>query len=133
MPKPTADFLNKKHYRNIFFLINLWFSNERVSMPQNTEIVNFPNASIIYEYYCLFNILNIINDIGFKEDLDKRDCYNYEANINNPNTFYFYDKNINITLYYEPKIYYEHFENDLFLMRVDKNFYKPDFVIKKTI
>ena len=139
VPEPTAVFLEIHHYRNTFQSMNLWFGREKDNIPHHNMVLQFSNADKIYEYYCLLGIVDILLELGFNEELEKRDTYKYNVkytkfcNTEEANTFYFYKEQMKITLYYQPVIYSDSnkFDNNIGLFRVDKSFYTPDFILKK--
>lgn len=141
LPKLTPTFLEVYHYRNIFQSMSLWFRQVHVELPKENVILKFYNSDRIYEYYCLLGIYDTIVGLGFSEIKDSRNKYEYRidykkiSNTEIDNTFYFRKDDIEVTLYYQPIIYSKNVEsnNDIELLRVDKNFYMPDFIIKKKI
>jgi len=141
VPEPTPTFLEIYHYRNVFQLMNLWFGNSKIKMPQNNILLQFSNADRIYEYYCLLGLYDVLLDLGYEEILEKREPYKYKVNYvkfkntEQENTFYFKKDNMQVTLYYQPVIYSDQTvtTNAIELFRTDKSFYTPDFIIKKTV
>ena len=139
IPVPTSTFLEVNHYRNMFWNLNLWFGREKDTIPHKNLALQFSNADRIYEYYCLLGIYEVLIELGFLEDVDKRNIYKYDidysklSDTEDVNSFYFYKEQIRISLYYQPVIYSKdcNNNNDIALFRVDTSFYTPDFVIKK--
>lgn len=139
VPEPTPAFLEIYHYRNVFRLINLWFGNSKIKIPQNNILLQFSNADRIYEYYCLLGLYDALLELGYKEVREKREAYKYKVNYmkfentEQENTFYFKNNNVDVTLYYQPVIYSERTSttNSINLFRTDRSFYAPDFIIKK--
>lgn len=136
-PRPTPVFLELLHYRNIFTTMASWFNMSILELPKENILVHFSSADLIYEYYCLVHIFEILVALNFKEAKEKRRCYRYpminrESNLDEmENTFYFYRDDMEITLYYQPIIYSDQVANDINLFRTDGSFYAPDFVLKK--
>lgn len=138
-PEPTPIFLEVYHYRNIFESINLWFGFGDFSIPTKNLLLHFSSADIIYEHYCLLVIYDIFISLGFKEIVEKRTAYKYEAitpfyvNTDEENTFYFENGEYELTLYYQPVVYsdFRRETNDISLFRTDKSYFTPDFIIKK--
>ena len=141
VPEPTPAFLEIYHYRNVFQLINRWFGDSKIKIPQNNILLQFSNADKIYEYYCLLGLYNTLLELGYEELHEKREKYKYKVNYikfentDQENTFYFKKDNTYVTLYYQPVIYSDQTltPNSIKLFRTDKSFYTPDFIIKKVV
>lgn len=139
-PRPTNIFISINHYRNIFNEIDKWFRHGNYDMSKNKEVLSFLTADQIYEYYCLLNIIQLLKDMNYIEDVENRKCYFYDVpndlyrNTNINNTFYFSNNNEKLVLYFQPVIYsYESkTRNDITLFRTDtvNNYFAPDFIIK---
>lgn len=141
LPAPTPVFLEIYHYRNIYQIMRIWFGISDVTYPNKNILMQFSNADKIYEYYCLLNMYDIFISLGFIEIKEKRCAYKY--NVNHPkfkntveeNTYYFQKDDLEVVLYYQPVIYsYSSVtNNEITLFRTDRQYYTPDFVIKKIV
>lgn len=133
-PKPTIIFTDIYHYRQCFIVINKWFSKGNYNFEKNELMTSFVSIDQLYEYYSLLIIINEIKKLGFY--LEKTEKYLYEDvnyYFSNNNTYYFNkDKDLSITLYYQPIVYSYRYANQISLYRVDGNrsYYSPDFILK---
>ena len=97
----------------------------------------------LFEYYCLFQIVKLFKDNYFIESQDvpqvsQSFIYNvpsgspYIPETDVANTFHLEKNEIHVTLYYQPVIYSNKFENDISLFRTTghSKFYTPDFLLK---
>ena len=139
-PSPTPVFLEIHHYRSVFRLMNLWFATGDYTIPRENEVLHFSSADKIYEYYCLLNLYDILTLLGYSEQVDKRVTYNYALPFDDnkgteSNTYYFERDEEEVVLYYQPVIYSENTgtRNGITLFRTDKDYYTPDFIIRKTV
>lgn len=140
VPNPTPIFMGIFHYRNIFTSIHHWFNKGECDVPSQNMLLYFNSADIIYEYYCLISIYDVLVSLGFEEDYSKRKAYEYAVDYDKyssrkeENTFYFYKEDIELVLYYQPVVYSEEnsTRNNISLFRTDFGFYTPDFILKKT-
>ncbi len=139
-PSPTPVFLEIHHYRRVFRMMNLWFATGDYNIPQENEVLHFSSADKIYEYYCLLNLYDILTLLGFSEQVDKRVTYNYALPFDDnkgteSNTYYFERDDEEVVLYYQPVIYSENTgtRNGITLFRTDKDYYTPDFILRKTV
>ena len=139
-PSPTPAFLEMQHYRKIFELMNIWFGRSDTYLPSRNPLLHFSSADAIYEYYCLLHICDILVELGFEEEIERRSRYQYSVrgssvfkNTEIDNTYYFNKENCKVTLYYQPVIYsYKSTKtNDINLFRTDWSYYSPDFILKK--
>lgn len=139
LPKPSPIFLEIYHYRKIYELMVKWFASGEFVVPTKENFLHFTSADTIYEYFCLLNMYDILLSLGFMEDDEKRKLYEYKCsdprymNTTGPNTFVFIRGNQEVTLYYQPVIYSspESTTNNISLVRTDKSYWTPDFIIKK--
>ncbi|BCJ92820.1 hypothetical protein acsn021_03890 [Anaerocolumna cellulosilytica] len=141
LPTPSPAFLEIYHYRNIYQIMRIWFGMSDVTYPNKNILMQFSNADKIYEYYCLLNMYDIFISLGFIEQREKRCAYKYSVNhpkfqnTEEENTYYFQKDDLEVILYYQPVIYSysSAYNNDITLFRTDKQYYTPDFIIKKII
>lgn len=138
-PSPTPVYLEIYHYRKVFELMLSWFGNSEHHLPSKAPLLHFSSADAIYEYYCLLNICDILVELGFEEQTDRRTHYLYSVNHENfsntevDNTYYFQKEGCKVTLYYQPIVYsgYSDTTNEIGLFRTDSSYYSPDFIIKR--
>ena len=147
-PEFTNVFKNIIQYRQMFEIMYKWFNSGRYNLAKEEFILSFISTSKIYEYYCLLKInsMFITNGYEFKNGYiftyseDK-----YYKNTRYNNTFNFCKNDVNITVYFQPKIYSGISKEDrnkikLFrcssfvITRTGKNnkkcYYTPDYLIK---
>lgn len=137
-PKNTAIFQNVQHYRNIFIIINKWFNLGEYDFSNEKRILNFITADQIYEYYCMLMIFCSLIELGYDEDFQSRNSYQYDyiekyyKVIEEDNTFYFKKDDGFIVLYCQPMIYSKFSDktNGITLFRTDKSYWTPDFILK---
>jgi hypothetical protein len=140
MPRLTPAFQSKHHYRNVFSGITQFFNTCASSgLVSERQVLEFSTADEIYEYYCQLSIFETLTALGFVEDKDKRERYEYSGRDQyffNPsdhdNTFYFEKGEERVVVYVQPMIYSWHCPttNNISLYRTDRSFYTPDFIIK---
>lgn len=147
-PEFTNVFKNIIQYRQMFEIMYKWFNSGRYNLAKEEFILSFISTSKIYEYYCLLKINSIFITNGYEfkngyiftyseDKYYKNTCYN--------NTFNFCKNDVNITVYFQPKIYSGISKEDrnkikLFrcssfgITRTGKNkkkcYYTPDYLIK---
>lgn len=132
-PMPTSCFLEIHHYRVIYQRIAQWFSSSLIKSEEYIKLTYFPSTDRIYEYYCLFNILDSIKQLGYEHiNLDEYTSIDFQ--YENTKVFKFKNNDNLLTLYYEATINRKP-SNDLNLFRCDSTHYKdsyylPDFVLK---
>lgn len=146
-PQQAPAFVELPHYANIFELMLMWFVAQERGEGSGGSAIRFASADVIYEFYCLNTIQEIIEDAGFIEDKERRVAFDYPYRppkfntYHGDNTFFFTNEatGCKVTLYYQPLIYVdvdEEFRNGINLVRVDDDrprcFYSPDFLLKRT-
>ncbi len=151
-PQPTAIFLNVPQYNRVYNCILRWFSRKGYDLSNERVMLNFFDASSIYEAYTLIKLISQIKDMGYelveskKVNYPKKSNWSYNVKDCN-NTYVFKDENSEITLYYEPYIYNEDRTsiNQIALYRNNSTalnretdeerhgeYYVPDYIIKHT-
>lgn len=149
MPKFTNVFKNIIQYRQIFEIMYKWFNSGRYNLAKEEFILSFISTSKIYEYYCLLKMNNIFISAGYELQSGYKFSYSedkYYKNTRYNNTFEFYKDDVNITLYFQPKIYSAILKKDrnkITLFRCssfgiskdskpnnEECYYTPDYLIK---
>lgn len=143
IPKPSYIFLEIKYYRKIYKVIKDWFESGNYNLCNEKMLLTFSTASQIYEYYVLLKINNYIKGNGYNLNSYKK--YKYVLNRNSKykntlfkNTFIFQKQKNQISVYYQPVIYFDHEVNNIGLFRNNSisltneksYYYTPDFVVK---
>lgn len=136
-PKLTHVFRNIPHYRQVFEKIVYWYDYGNYNLNGDMYIFQLKKLSKVYEYYCLLNLLNYTEKLGYKLiessyiDYDKKE---FDKNRILKNKYVFVNNHIDteIAIYYEPTIYSDKNKNTEFnLYKITKgDYYKPDFIIK---
>jgi hypothetical protein len=153
-PKFTHVFRSSMPYRLIYSCISDWFGTGNTTLAKTDLMLSFVSAHKIYEYYCLLQLCNSIENSGYK--LQETHKLNYgetkfrtETNCNNAFVFANSKNDIVITLYFQPVIYgvsderpggislYRntshgilYMQDDIVGKRTDGNSYTPDYVLK---
>ena len=148
---PKDSFRPKKNFKikEINDLIFIWQKNRNMSLSYQKFFYNIESLDKLYEYYCLARLLNFIDSNGYLPDRERDINYNYKtANelFENEeflyNTFYRKRDDLKLTLYFQPVIYGDRYENEIGLLRTSGcdvmytpynktgNYYSPDFVLK---
>ncbi len=146
-PRRTSKFMHIPHYAGMFDLMAMWFIASESGEGPASSSFRFASADVIYEFYCLNSIQEIVEEAGFVEDKERRTAFDYPYRppkfntYSGDNTFY-YDNGetgCQLTLYYQPLIYVDvgdELNNGIGLVRVDiegsRYFYSPDFLLKRT-
>ena len=144
LPRKTKTFQEVAPYNEIFAKIVMWHKFGELSLIKNNVIFRIKKLDKLFEYYCLFHLLQLFSSNGFIESqdvLEASESYSYSAEsedyyipeIDVANTFHLERNKVQVTLYYQPVIYNNKFENDISLFRTtgrSHNFYTPDFLLK---
>lgn len=151
LPKATKVFLNNPVYHSFFKLILAWYKDGDFEQAGDDRIFKARTATELYEIYCLQQLLNKFKQSGFNIERVENPLFQYpvvplrqfskKSHIV-ANTYSFSKDDVQITLYYEPRIYSflpegdygSTMPNGLELYRVDtvnkKNYWEPDFVLR---
>ena len=136
----------------IYRLMDQWFTGYEVACTPVPVIHERSTIDRIFEYYCLYTILSMLMEQGFKADIYTPSWrYEYllhqknnEPDYSTANTYRLFKYRTVINLYYQPVISGSYFENGLPLFRTDNNgsttgsngadlnFFNPDFVMRVT-
>lgn len=145
------SFRPKKNFKikEVNNLIFMWQKSRNMSLSYQKFFYNIESLDKLYEYYCLARLLNFIDVNEYLPDREKDINYNYKTEnelFENEeflyNTFYRKKNDLKLTLYFQPVIYGNHYENEIGLLRTSGydgmytpfnktgNYYSPDFVLK---
>lgn len=145
LPRKTKTFQEVSPYVQVFNNIVLWFQYGEYSLLKDRLILQVKTLDKLFEYYCLYQLLNLFSYAGF---VPINDCppavsihypvndgkYQNETDVAN---LYRLEKNgVKISLYYQPVIYSDRFEANtgLTMYRTTRTqrswYYSPDFVVK---
>jgi hypothetical protein len=141
IPKKTKIFQEVRPYRMLFEQIMQWYKFGEFTMVKENLIFNVKTMDKLYEYYCLCQLLTMFKNAGFNGADDTFPSWSYEYNpggypyLNEhdiANTYFLKRKDLQITLYYQPVIRTDDFENGITLFRttLSNNYYSPDFLFK---
>lgn len=145
LPRKTSTFCEIMPYAQVFEIIVRWFQYGEYSLEKERLILQVKTLDKLFEYYCLLRLLKLLADNGYKKADVKEPVFKYsytsaDGHYQNEkdvaNTYLLSNKNVVVTLYYQPVISAVQFENDLTLYRTTKpssgkpDYYTPDFVLK---
>lgn len=139
LPKKTKTFQEVKPYTRVFDSIIRWFQYGEYDSAKEDLLLHVKTLDKLFEYYCLVKLLDMFEKNGY-EATNKPKLFPYQCNDTRfenendiPNTYCLLKDEVSITLYYQPVIRTDIFQNDLHLYRVSyekDNYWNPDFVIK---
>ena len=135
LPKFSEIFKNNHHYRNMYIVIEKWFNKGNYNLKNMEIFTLFTTVDKVYEYYCLIFISQALISLGFIAEKYFEYTYSNDkySTFSEKNTFIYKNNDSKVTLYYQPLIYNNRFENNISLYRVDgykENIFTPDFLIK---
>ncbi|MHB9293269.1 hypothetical protein Holit_02390 [Hollandina sp. SP2] len=139
IPKKTKVFQEVRPYRQVFEQILQWYHFGEFTPVKETLIGNAKTLDKLFEYYCLCRLLVLLKDAGFTETGEVSRSFTYHAqeqgNGELANTYLLRRGELLLTLYYQPVISADRFENDISLYRTTTTdgFYTPDFMVKLQI
>jgi hypothetical protein len=123
-----------------------WFKFGDFDMKKNRIIFNLRTLDKLFEYYSLYRLLKMLNDAGFETVQDRPAIVSYQYHVLDSwyanemdvaNTYHFEKGNDQLTLYYQPVVHSDRFENDLTIFRTTiprraqpSCYYTPDFLLK---
>ena len=136
LPRCTKIFQEIKQYRLIYEYIVRWYEFGEFSLEQENILFNIRTLDTLFEYYCLLRLVGVFIENGWV--LKKNDKFKYDviSDTDICNTYLLEKDDDIITIYYQPIIYDNKFENNISLFRTDfngkniQNFYTPDFLIR---
>lgn len=149
-PRKAKAFQEIKPYAQVFQSIMSWFRYGDFSLEKDMLFLNVNTLDKIYEYYCLYRLLDMLIANGFKPcQKDASYTYNYQVDglvvETDPfvaNTYNLERGQQKVTVYYQPVISTNRFENGIYAYRTthvtkrkafnsgDSNFYCPDFILR---
>lgn len=144
LPKKTKTFQEIKPYVQVFSKIVKWFNYGEFSLEKDKLILQVKTLDKLFEYFCLIQLLKVFAENGFIKSNLENSVYNYEYIASDnlyqnekdiANTYILNKENIDVTIYFQPIISANQFQNNLNLYRTTKpyrgsDYYSPDFVIK---
>lgn len=143
IPKRTKVFQEVSQYTEAYECIIKWINFGEFSLDQKNLLFNIKSVDVLYEYYCLIKLIKMFLKDGWDVFPNKDECsyyhkysgfkYYYEDDL--CNTYKLKKENNFLTIYYQPYIYTDKFENGLSLFRTTlssgkETFYNPDFIVK---
>ncbi len=150
MPRPSAIFLEVRHYRNIFANIKKWFFHGGFDTPTQLCMPFYPSADKIYEYYCLFHLLEALKSVSSEQKIEcekgESICEDAPQDTHTKSIFTFSLENGNsVTLYYQAIVQKKENASHLGLYFSERDIperdipegeiperYIPDFILKYT-
>lgn len=149
-PRKAKAFQEIKPYAQVFGAIMDWFRYGDFTLAKDQLFLNVKTLDKIYEYYCLYRLLDMLIDKGFQPDADNASyIFDYpladkyaERDLFVANTYQLTRGKQKVTVYYQPVISNSRFDNGIYAYRTTKhasgtiatapefNFYCPDFVLK---
>ncbi|MDR1957079.1 MAG: DUF2357 domain-containing protein [Treponema sp.] len=139
IPKKTKIFQEVRPYRQVFEQILKWYHFGEFILAKETLIGNAKTLDKLFEYYCLCKLLTLLKAEGFTGTGEVSRCFGYHAQAYTPgggreiaNTYLLRRGALLLTLYYQPVISADRFENNISLYRTTTadGFYTPDFLFK---
>lgn len=140
LPYRTKIFCELTPYAEIYTVMKLFFTKGNLMPEYCSPFVNIKKLDRLFEYYCLYALLNMFLNRGYSIDIKNSGFFSYSAVTNGKvetdhevrNTFRLRSDKAEATLYYQPVIYSYRFENGIRIFRntESNNFYTPDFVIR---
>lgn len=140
-PRKTKVFQEVKPYNQVFIQIVKWYRFGEFDLRKEKLILQVKTLDKLFEYYCLCQLLKMITQAGFFLSEGAYPVYSheyhsfdslYENEREIANTYIFRKDNCYLTLYYQPVIHADSFENDITLFRTtsERGYYSPDFLMK---
>jgi len=147
-PQKTKTFQEVKPYSQVFEQIMKWFKFGDFDMKKNRIIFNLRTLDKLFEYYSLYRLLKMLSDAGFEPVKEKPAIISYHYQVFDSwyanetdvaNTYHLEKDHYKLTLYYQPVVHSDRFENDLTIFRTTiprwaqtSAYYTPDFLLKIT-
>lgn len=149
-PRKAKAFQEIKPYAQVFQIIMSWFRYGNFSLEKDMLFLNVKTLDKLFEYYCLYRLLDMLMQNGFKPQSNNA-SYSFEYALNNTymindpfvaNTYQLVRGKQRVTVYYQPVISNSRFDNGIYAYRTtavsrinasnkdEFNFYCPDFILK---
>lgn len=149
-PRKAKAFQEIRPYAQVFQMIMSWFSYGNFSLEKDMLFLNVKTLDKIFEYYCLYRLLDMLMQNGFKPQSNNA-SYSFEYALSNTympndpfvaNTYQLVRGKQKVTVYYQPVISNSRFDNGIYAYRTtavsrlnasnkdEFNFYCPDFILK---
>lgn len=150
-PRKSKIFQELKPYAEIFLMIWRFFHFGNFHLDKDRMLFEVTTLDRLFEYYCLYRLLEMLDQKGFKAIPYGNRIFEYSMTHSNAglkhadddsvaNTYVLRRGDQQAVLYYQPVIYSRCFENGIRAFRTtekkylaDKNhgdFYTPDFILK---
>ena len=139
-PRRTKVFQEMRSYAAIFSLIRQWLSFGDFSLDREALALHVVRLDKLYEYYCLFKMLEWLESHGFDEDATispaieraeytQRSFYSNERRV--ATLYNLQNGSVRVRLYYQPVIYGDHREeHGISLHRLSRgSHWTPDFLV----
>jgi hypothetical protein len=145
-PQKTKTFQEVKPYSQVFEQIMKWFKFGDFDMKKNRIIFNLRTLDKLFEYYSLYRLLKMLSNTGFEPITDRSAIISYQYNVFDgwyenetdvANTYHLEKDDYRLTLYYQPVVHSDRFENELSIFRTTiprrtqtSCYFTPDFLLK---
>lgn len=142
LPRKTKTFQEAQPYSKVYEIILHWFNYGEFNLAKEKLILQVKTLDKLFEYYCLCRLLKLLGEHGYSSVLTEEEMYNfkyscpdnlYQNETDIANTYILTKETSQITLYYQPVISGNTFQNHLSMYRVSegkRSYYTPDFVFK---
>lgn len=144
IPRKTKVFQEVRAYAQVYEEILRWIRFGEFSFERENLIIHIRKIDKLYEYYCLYRLLNMMKAKGFQavsKDGITSYAYTlppfslYRNEIMVANTYQLTNGNDILTLFYTPVIHSHKTENSINLYRTTReltanSYYAPDFLIR---
>lgn len=136
LPRKTKSFQEIRPYIHVFEMMMRWYEYGEYDLSREDLILRVKTLEKLFEYYCLIKLLEMFQKNGYIQSSKATSFHyeNYESEDEIPNTYYLQKGETKVTIYYQPVIRSDCFQNEIELYQIsyDKRIYycTPDFVIK---
>lgn len=150
-PRKSKIFQELKPYAEVFLMIWRFFHFGSFHLDKDRMLFEVTTLDRLFEYYCLYRLLEMLDQHGFKAIPHGNQIFEYSAlksgtnlqHANNDtvaNTYVLRRGEQQAVLYYQPVIYSRCFENGIHAFRTTEkkvidswqrgDYYTPDFILK---
>lgn len=144
LPRKTKVFQEVTIYSTIYGLILKWYDDQEYDFSKEKLLLKVKTLDSIFEYYCYFVILASFFEEGYVVNSSPKLTKGYEYKTDDGlfqgedllcNTIALQKDSVKVTMYFQPVIYADHFENGISLFRTrchsrKSAYYTPDFILK---